>query len=201
MFDVWSSGFLFFGMWCVSIWSSWSSLHSLTCLILLMMFFYTFMLFLYNFTVEFDVASGIHFHIPAFREEHQDEVMLAWQCVDGRLSAMMTALVCLSVWFRLKYLNNYWMDCDEIWFRHSSSPQHELYWLCWSSDFSSSAIIRSKFSLYLLNGLVQNVLQPEGWRSCVLVKCLHSCWMDRSCKLVQAISLFVNFLSNTIIRC
>ncbi len=42
--------------------------------------------------------------------------------------------------FRLKHLNSCWMDCDEMWFRRSCSPQDELYW---SSDVSSSAIIRS----------------------------------------------------------
>ena len=29
-------------------------------------------------------------------------------------------------YFSMKYLNYYWIDCDEIWFSHSCSPQDEL---------------------------------------------------------------------------
>ncbi len=38
-------------------------------------------------------------------------------------------LVCLSVgpplWFRLKHLNSNLMDCLEIWYKHSWSPDDE----------------------------------------------------------------------------
>lgn len=41
---------------------------------------------------------------------------------------------------RLKYLNNYWMDCHKIWYRYPPS-------LWWSPDIFCNSISRSKCSL------------------------------------------------------
>ena len=45
------------------------------------------------------------------------------------LEAWLWGWQCLSVgpplWSRLKYLNSYVMDCNEIWFRHLWSPKDE----------------------------------------------------------------------------
>ncbi len=49
------------------------------------------------------------------------------------------------LWSRLKYLNNYWMDCCEIWCRYSWSSEDVSHWLWWASDFSSSATMRLTF--------------------------------------------------------
>lgn len=38
-----------------------------------------------------------------------------------------------------KYLNNYQMDCHEIWYSHLCSPEDESQWLWWACDFSPRA--------------------------------------------------------------
>lgn len=34
-----------------------------------------------------------------------------------------------SLWLRMKYLSNYWMDCQDILYRHSWSSEDESHWL------------------------------------------------------------------------
>ncbi len=52
------------------------------------------------------------------------------------ISQFVGLLVCRPLWSRLKYLNNFWMNCHEILCRHARFP--EDYWLWWAPDFSSS---------------------------------------------------------------
>ncbi len=93
-------------------------------------------------------------------------------------------LVGLSVWSRLKYLNNYRMDCHEILYRHSWSPENKFHWL-WQASylstllFSSSTTMRLTFLVFneisqqLLNGLpwilVQISMVPIQWILMTLV--------------------------------
>lgn len=45
---------------------------------------------------------------------------------------------------RLRYLNNLWMDSEEICYRHSwSFMENKFQWLLWTSDFSYGATLRS----------------------------------------------------------
>ncbi len=73
---------------------------------------------------------------------------------------------CLS---RPKYLHSYRMDCREILYRRSWSPEDESYWLWWSLfHISSSASIRLTFlvqteiSWQLLGGLSWNFPRASG---------------------------------------
>ena len=54
-----------------------------------------------------------------------------------------------NIWFRnLKYLTNYWINSNNVSFRHSCTPQDELLSLWWSLCFSSRANTSSpNFSL------------------------------------------------------
>ncbi len=46
------------------------------------------------------------------------------QCLVASL-AMLAARLSVHHW--LKYLNSFWMDCHEIWFRQSRSPEDDSY--------------------------------------------------------------------------
>lgn len=49
---------------------------------------------------------------------------------------------------RLKYLNNYWIDCNEIMFGHSGTPRDESYPFCDPHTFLLGATSRSMFPSY-----------------------------------------------------
>ncbi len=63
-----------------------------------------------------------------------------------------------ALWSRLKYLNSYWMDQDDILYRYSWSTEDESHWLWWSSDFPSSATMRLTFVV-----LSEMSLLDIGW--------------------------------------
>ena len=76
----------------------------------------------------------------------------------------------------LKYLNNYQIDCYEIMFKRSCSSEDESYWLWWSSDFSSSATMRSTFVVH--SEISQPYCQTIGWFAVKLVAHVHwSCFI------------------------
>ncbi len=70
------------------------------------------------------------------------------------------------LWSRQKCLNNYWMDCHEVWCRHSWCPEDESYWLWWSWLFLTFVVL-SEMSRQRLDGLSWNLVQtfmfPSWW--------------------------------------
>lgn len=65
---------------------------------------------------------------------------------------------CWLFWLLLNYLNNYCMNCNQIWFRCAWCPEDEPKWHWWFAAFSSSATSKSKFSLMLWN-----IFTSTGW--------------------------------------
>lgn len=63
-------------------------------------------------------------------------------------------------WCRLKYLSNYKMDWNGIWYRHRLSQEDESWWFWRSSEFSPSATMKFKFFCFqcdvfqLFDGLI-----------------------------------------------
>lgn len=47
----------------------------------------------------------------------------------------------------LKCLNNYRMNCYEIWHKYSRIPDNNSKWLWWSTDISSSTTLRFAFDM------------------------------------------------------
>ena len=85
-------------------------------------------------------------------------------------------LQCWSVgpplWSRLKYLNYYWMVHQDIFDRHSLSPEVESCWLWWSTLFYSIDTIRLTFAI--LSEMAPSIglykcLLPSGWNTISLV--------------------------------
>ncbi len=86
-----------------------------------------------------------------------------------------TMLACqfgLPHWFRLKYLNNYWMDCHEILYRHWCCPEDETFG--GSSDLSSSATTRLTFAV--LSEMSQQLLDGKfgtNIKTSLRMNCYH----------------------------
>ena len=52
---------------------------------------------------------------------------------------------CATLWSRLKYCHNYYMNYHEIWYRNSWWPDDDPSWLSWSPDVCNRATSMSKF--------------------------------------------------------
>ncbi len=85
------------------------------------------------------------------------------------------------LWSRLKYLNNYRMDCRDIWYTYPCCPEDECCQLWWSPDFSSSAncrfVILNEMSREPLGGFgtFDTFMAPSGWIVITLVN--FSSWI------------------------
>ncbi len=80
------------------------------------------------------------------------------------------------LWSRLKYLNSFWISCNEIYYRHSGSTEDEAYIRFWSPGFSSSTtmfVVWSEMSRQLWDGFpwnsVHTIMSPLGWIVTMLV--------------------------------
>ncbi len=97
------------------------------------------------------------------------------------MALWMAMLISPPLGSKLKYLNNYEMDCHYILCRRSWSSEDESSEIWWSPDFFSSAIIRSKFQLVQYFGFWANTCKttdaPISLSSLcleVISKCLHA---------------------------
>ena len=84
-------------------------------------------------------------HLKFLRSATQRLLEISWTQVQDSMDNSVCWPVSPPLWFRLKHLNNFWMDCHEIEKRHLCSPEQECYWLCRFPDFPSSATMRFHF--------------------------------------------------------
>ena len=95
-----------------------------------------------------------------------------------RTLAVLVSLTSIFSSFLVHLFGSYQLvDCREILYKHSCSPQDEFYWHCWSPDFSSSATISFTSDVLSeiswLRDLWLNVVNifmfPSGWTALTLV--------------------------------
>lgn len=58
------------------------------------------------------------------------------------------------LWFSVKYLNNYLMDCHKIWHKHLWPPQDVLLWLWWSLNTLTLPLSTSIHDLTMNTGTI-----------------------------------------------
>ncbi len=106
--------------------------------------------------------------------------ILLWGPPDFSWSAIMRFIFVVKV----KYSNELWITCWEIWYRHSSLPQDEMESPCWTPNLSSLTFIEKKItSLYCNEAFStrkrQHLHHINIWQypKSVTISCLLS-WYD-----------------------